>query len=126
MSPEPTPEPTPPTQQQAKEKTTAQADTQAKPPAVKPARKLARQKKAPAKEPAGCGDHSKQDRAALRNKTMAADEGPVPEKEGPQPKLVCNTKTVKAEPAWAGKMVSFEFEIKNAGEANLRIKAKGG
>ena len=42
-------------------------------------------------------------------------------------KLVCDQTTVTAEPVWQGlKKLTFTFHLRNAGTADLKIKAKGG
>mgnify|MGYP000317228014 CR=1 FL=1 len=42
-------------------------------------------------------------------------------------KLVCEHTTVTAEPVWRGRdKLTFSFNLRNAGTADLKIKAKGG
>ena len=45
----------------------------------------------------------------------------------PDAKWACDQQTVTLEPTWrANKPLTFPFEIRNEGTANLQIKAKGG
>lgn len=45
----------------------------------------------------------------------------------PNAKWVCAENTVTLEPVWRGaKSLTFDFDIKNGGTADLRIRAKGG
>lgn len=51
---------------------------------------------------------------------------PSPGKGGPPPRWVCKEPTVTMEPAWPGGQVECAFEIRNEGEGDLVIQAKGG
>ena len=45
----------------------------------------------------------------------------------PEPKWACDRQTVTAEPVWRGeKSLTFTFDIRNEGTADLRINAGGG
>ncbi len=71
--------------------------------------------KAPAK--AGCGGA----------KTASGKKGPKPlPLDGPPPKWVCDVTKLEMEPVWHGAQIKAGFTIKNEGEGNLKIKAKGG
>lgn len=51
---------------------------------------------------------------------------PEPAKK-PQPKWACDQQTATAEPVWRGaKNLTFAFDIRNQGTADLNIKARGG
>ncbi len=44
-----------------------------------------------------------------------------------QPKWACDQQTVAVDPVWRGKSsLTFPFEIRNEGTADLKINAKGG
>lgn len=51
---------------------------------------------------------------------------PKPGTGGPPPRWVCKEPTVTMEPAWPGGQVECTFEIRNEGEGDLVIQAKGG
>lgn len=50
----------------------------------------------------------------------------VPSPTGPHPKLVVESMRVQAEPVWEGETATFDFNIRNEGEAELQIRLKGG
>ncbi len=103
----------------------ASGQTPATRPAAKPGRGPALRKipprprgVSPATRPAvkksgGCG-------------TKSAAPTPKPAQSGPHPHWVCAQPTITAEPVWKGERVKFAFKITNDGEADLKIKAKGG
>ena len=63
-------------------------------------------------------------RAPRADKKTAAV--PKPGKGGPPPRWVCKEPTVTMAPAWPGGQVECAFEIRNEGEGDLIIQAKGG
>lgn len=51
---------------------------------------------------------------------------PKPGKGGPPPRWVCKEPTLTMAPAWPGGQVECTFKIRNEGEGDLVIQAKGG
>lgn len=48
-------------------------------------------------------------------------------KTDPRPKWVCDQQTATAEPVWRGQSsLTFSFNIRNEGTADLKINARGG
>ncbi len=82
---------------------------QPKTPAATPAHQRAIRKK----KSGGCGSKS-------------VTPNPKPAESGPHPHWVCAQSTITADPVWKGQRVKFTFKITNDGEADLKIKAKGG
>ena len=50
----------------------------------------------------------------------------TPASDGPQPRWVCNESVRTIDPLWNGERIECAFMIRNEGEADLNIKAKGG
>jgi hypothetical protein len=50
----------------------------------------------------------------------------TPASDGPQPRWVCNQPVCNIDPLWNGERIECVFMIRNEGEADLNIKAKGG
>ena len=47
--------------------------------------------------------------------------------QNPDAKWACDKTTVELEPAWRGdNKLTFDFEIRNEGTGDLKIRAKGG
>jgi len=94
----------------APEKETAKEPAPAPTPAPKPApKKPAKSKKS------GCGG--------------ADDDTPAkvtPAKPGTQPKFVCEQPKITLDPVWQGEPLVFKFNVRNDGDADLRLKIKGG
>jgi hypothetical protein len=90
---------------------------------AKPAkRKPAKKKEEPKKESSGCGHSSPEPPWALE---VGKPQDEASAGKG-QPRWVCDQTTVKAEPVWEGKPVTFKFAFRNEGQAVLRVKARGG
>jgi hypothetical protein len=92
-------------------------------PAVKPKPAEEEPKKEePKKESSGCGSAAPEPPWALEEDKSQAEASAG---QG-QPRWVCDQTTVKAEPVWEGKPVTFVFAFRNEGAAPLRVQAKGG
>lgn len=83
--------------------------------------------------PAGAEVTSKGEAAGGAASEVAVE--PVPANTGsdnqepatPRPKWACDQQTVTAEPVWRGeRSLTFAFNIRNEGTADLNIKASGG
>jgi hypothetical protein len=51
---------------------------------------------------------------------------PMPNPVGPQPKWVLESNEIELEPMWHGGTVQCVFKIRNEGEGDLSIRARGG
>lgn len=72
-------------------------------------------------------DRTKRKAAAIRRVQTARGRGPVRFEMNPDAKWVCDQPVVTREPVWRGdKDLTFTFHIRNAGTADLHIKARGG
>jgi len=70
------------------------------------------------------GATSKAEVGSAQEATGSVDSGST---TNPRPKWACNQQTVTAEPVWRGeKSLTFAFNIRNEGTADLQIKATGG
>ena len=73
--------------------------------------------------PAG-GATSKANVGSAQEATGSGDSGST---TSPQPKWACGQQTVTAKPVWRGEnSLTFAFNIRNEGTADLQIKATGG
>jgi hypothetical protein len=97
------------------------ADRESPAPEAKPAKK-AEKKEKPKKASSGCGSSASEPPWALE---VGKPQDEASAGQG-QPRWVCDHTTVKAEPVWEGKPVTFKFPFRNEGETVLRVKAKGG
>lgn len=65
--------------------------------------------------------------ASTRSNRVSSRRGAPTFEMNPDAKLVCENRVVTLDPVWRnGKNLTFPFEIRNGGTADLRIKAKGG
>jgi len=70
------------------------------------------------------GAASKAEVGSAQEATGSGDSGST---TNPRPKWACNQQTVTAKPVWRGeKSLTFAFNIRNEGTADLQIKATGG
>jgi len=70
------------------------------------------------------GAASKAEVGSAQEATGSGDSGST---TNPQPKWACDQQTVTAKPVWRGeKSLTFAFNIRNEGTADLQIKATGG
>jgi len=64
----------------------------------------------------GCGSHG----------AGKAGVDLTPVAGGPQPLWVCGDPVCTIDPIWSGEQIACAFSIRNGGQADLNIKAKGG
>lgn len=79
-------------------------------------------KEEPKEKPSGCGSAAPEPPWVL---DQGKDQSETSAQQG-QPQWVCEQTKVKAEPVWAGDPVKFVFGFRNAGNAPLKVHAKGG
>ncbi|UCE58305.1 MAG: hypothetical protein JSU63_12780 [Phycisphaerales bacterium] len=68
---------------------------------------------------------AQQDDCPSRGGKGASQISPSPQSEL-QPSLFCAASTVESQPVWRGKPVKCVFDIRNNGQADLRIEARAG
>ena len=65
--------------------------------------------------------------ATGKGRTTRPRKGALTYKMDPNAKWACKQQTVKLEPVWRGAAgLTFVFDIRNAGTADLKIRARGG
>ncbi len=72
-------------------------------------------------------DRAKRKAARKAQRRATRTKGPATFDMNPDAKWVCDQPVVTREPVWRGaKNLTYTFHIRNAGTADLRIKARGG
>ena len=124
-----TPGPKPKAESQAQSQAQPEPQSEAKPtvkpkpkPKPKPKGKTITQDKPKPKPKAKAKDDSK----AKPKSGCGSGDGKSAMAENPEARWVCEQTTVTKDPIWQGKPLTFAFEIRNEGTADLKIKARGG